>query len=39
MKTLVPGETVEAEFVAATYGGLSAVDSVSSNAIVEGTER
>ncbi|WP_117595515.1 aldose 1-epimerase [Haloprofundus halophilus] len=39
MKTLAPGETVEAEFVAATYGGLSAVDSVSADGVVDGPPR
>lgn len=38
VKTLEPGETVEAEFVAATYGGLSAVDTVTSDGEVRGTE-
>lgn len=39
VKTLSPGETVSAEFVATTYGGLSSVESVTPDGEVRGTER
>ena len=39
MKTLAPGESVEAEFTAVTYGGLESVSSVSPDGTVTGTER
>ncbi|NGM70623.1 aldose 1-epimerase [Natronolimnobius sp. AArcel1] len=37
MKELEPGETVEAEFTATTYGGLESVSDVSPDGTIEGT--
>ncbi len=39
MKMPASGETVKAEFVAATYGSLSAVDSLSTDGVVDGPTR
>ncbi|WP_276203524.1 DUF4432 family protein [Haloprofundus marisrubri] len=39
LKTLAPGESITAEFVAATYSGLTSVDSVGPDGDIRGTQR